>query len=111
WTEEPGIFGRIVFQIGILDEREIAGSFFDGGTNGGALSTILWMAMEADLQKSLRKALENFRSTVGGAIVDDHQFPIHVLRQGGGHDLGDAALDNRAFVVDRYEDRELHGLK
>ena len=72
------------------------------------LPLFLVVAVEADLGKAGGQALENVAGAVGGAIVDDHQLPLHVFGQRSGEHQRDAALHHGALVVDRHQDRQLH---
>src|SRR5260370_41325154 len=64
-TEEPRVFGRIVFQICVLDDHEIARGFLDASAKGRALSHIFGLQKNADL----RMALAQFRQDLAGAIL------------------------------------------
>ena len=107
--EEARILGRVVFEVGILNDGEVAVGELDGGTDGGAFAAIPGMAIEADLGERGGQALQDGVGAIRGAIVHDDELAFHVLRQRRGEHTRDAAFDNGALVVDRHEDGELHG--
>lgn len=69
------------------------------------------MAEEANLWEAGRQPLEDIVRAIGGAVVDDDQFPLHVFGQGSGENQRNAPFDDRALVVDRHYDRQLHVAK
>jgi hypothetical protein len=101
-AEEAGILGGIVFQIGVLDQGEIAGGHLDGGADGGAFAAIVRVLREEDLRECGGEALENEIGPVGGTIVDNHQLALHVFGEFRGEDERDAPLHNGALVVDGH---------
>jgi hypothetical protein len=55
-----------------------------------------------------RDVLEDLPTPVAGAVVDDDQLALHAFWKRSREDLGEAALQDRALVVDRNQDRQLH---
>ena len=104
-AQQARVFGGVVLQVGILDQREIAGGLADGGAHGGAFAAVAFVPVEADLREAGGQALQDVEGAVGGAVVHNHQFPLHVFRQGSGQHQRNAALHNSALVVDRHENR------
>jgi hypothetical protein len=64
------------------------------------------MAKEPDARLSGGEFLEDVPGTIAGAVVDDDQFPLKVLRERSIQDGLQAAGDNRPFVIDRDQDAE-----
>jgi hypothetical protein len=77
--DQPRIFAGIVLQVGVLNQREIAGGLFDGAAYGRALAAIYRVLVEPDLRKCGSQALQDRLGAICGTIIDDDQFPIHVL--------------------------------
>ena len=63
--EQAGVLGGIVLEVGVLNERKIAGGLLDGGANGGALARVAFLAEEADLGEAGGQALEDLPGAVG----------------------------------------------
>ena len=59
--EQARIFRGIVFEVGVLDEGEIAGGLVDGGAHGRALAAVLLVAVEVDLRETRRPAARGCR--------------------------------------------------
>ena len=106
--EQAGIFRGIVFQVGILDEGEIAGGFGDGAPHRRAFALVLLVAEKADFRIGVGEPLEHVGGAVGGAVIHDHQLALDVFGQGRRDHLGNAALHHGALIVNRHEDRKFH---
>ena len=108
WTQQAGIFTGVVFQVGVLDQRKIARGLLNSGADRGAFPAIVRVLVELNLRKRGGQALQDGESAVGGTIVHDDQFPLHIFGQGSGEDERDATLHNGTLVVDRHQDGKLH---
>jgi hypothetical protein len=81
------IFGGAysLFQVHILNQREVACAFFDGGVNGDAYSLFV------------------------GTIGHDDELPLHVFRFSGAMSTSEMRRSTTVpLVVDRHEARQLH---
>jgi hypothetical protein len=58
-AQQGGVFGGIIFQIGVLDQAEVAARFLDGGADGGALAFVDLLAEEPDGGFFSRQPVEN----------------------------------------------------
>jgi hypothetical protein len=101
WAEQLWIIGRIVLQIGILDETKIALRVGQSGTYSRALALINVVLEQADTWFFLRKPLENRIRAVFGTIIDDDQLAFEFLRQRSSQYLPERSLNNSAFVINR----------
>src|SRR5258707_13349843 len=66
------------------------------------------MPVELDLWEGRSQALQNREGAVGGTIIHNHQFALHILRERRGEHARDGAFNNGPFVVDRHQNGELH---
>ena len=107
-TNQDRVFEGVVFQVGILDDREIAGGLLDRGAHGGALAAIDFVSKEANLRMCRRQAFEHGPGAVGRAVVDDDQLALHVFGKRGGQNLRDASLHHGPLVVYGHQDGKLH---
>jgi len=73
--------------------------------DGGSLAAVLGVLVEMNLRKGRGQTLENGEGAVGGTIVHNDQFPLHIFGDWGGQNQGDAPLHNGALVVDRHQNR------
>ena len=74
-AENDGVFLGVVFEVGILEDGEVAGGFCDGASNGGAFALIGVLGNDLDVVgEFLLQACQDFWRAVGGAIVDDNEF-------------------------------------
>ncbi len=75
------IFVRVVLEVSVLHEAEVASSLLNRGSNGRAFALILFMPEQTNAGMLLRKALQNIPGSVRGTVIDDDQFPVHVFRK------------------------------
>jgi len=101
--EEDGIFLRVVLEVGILNEAEIALGVADGGPDGGAFALVDFVTEEADPGFMGGEALEDVPGAIPGAVIHDDEFALHLLGEWRIEDLAEAALDDGPLVVDRDE--------
>ena len=57
-ADEARIFAGIVLQVGVLNQREIAGSLFDGAANCRTLPAVYRVLIKVDLRESGGQALQ-----------------------------------------------------
>jgi hypothetical protein len=107
-AQQARIFARIVLEVGILHDGEVAHGLADGRAHGRALASIALVPVEPDLSGLARQPLQNRVRAVSRTIVDDHQLALHVLRNGRRQHLRDAAFHHGALVVDRHQNRQFH---
>src|ERR1700687_3135712 len=68
------------------------------------------MPVELDLGMGGGQALEDGVGAVGGAVVDDDQLAIHVLRKRRREHERDTALDDGTLVIQGHQDRQFHAV-
>ena len=79
--QQASVFARIVFQIGILNDGELAGGVLDGGTDGGALTLIAGLPDESQYGGVGRGDLfHDCGRAVRGAVVHHDNLPPDSLR-------------------------------
>ena len=98
-----GQSSRVVLEIGVLHEHEVAGDLFEPGADRGSLALVLLVVDDAD--RAVGELAEHLPRAVGAAVVDEHElaFQRDVDGAHAPHDLDDGV----AFVVDRHDDRQL----
>src|SRR6266436_3134150 len=70
--EQTRVISRIVFEVGVLENRDVARHFGNGAADGGSFSSIARLAEEADLRMLIGEALGDLPTGVGGMVVDKH---------------------------------------
>src|ERR1700740_2122850 len=104
--EQFWVFGRIVFEIGILHDAEIAAGFLYGGAHRSPFALVGFLSNKPNAGMLSRQAVQNFYGAVRGTIVYDDELTIDVLRERGCQYLSQALFYHGAFVIDGYQDRE-----
>src|SRR5713101_127503 len=104
-TQERRIVARIVFEVGVLDQDDLAARTGEAGTEGGPLATVFLVGDDPDRPGMLRReSLELPGRSVRRAIVDHHQLALEIEGRST-HALDDLA-DRGGLVEDRNDDRE-----
>ena len=104
--QEAPVFARIVFQVGVLNDGELAGGMLDGCTDGGALAPIAGLPDEPQHAGVGRGDLfHDPGRAVCGAVVHDHDLPPHSLRQGRREHSLQQCADELFFVIKRDQNR------
>src|SRR5262245_28263558 len=99
--DELGIFGRVVFQIGVLHDNNGAGGALEAGAEGSAFALVLGLIND---RMSFRLEFrENVARAVGAAVVNENDLlgnrrSFHATNQLA-HPL--------FFVIDRDDNRQL----
>ena len=114
-----GKVARVVLQVGVLDQQDIAGGCGDGRAHGRALALVLGMEHHREVALGLLLTQDVLRA-VGGAVVDhddfllDQQWHVGVDCQRfverqihGAHPTQDLPQGS-LLVVDRDQDGDLH---
>jgi hypothetical protein len=108
--DELGVVGRVVLQVRVLDEGDVAGHARDAGAHGRTFTAVLRLQdhLEAVLRRVRRGApdlVEDLARAVGRAVVDHHDL----LADRHGHDALEQRPHRAYLVVDRDDDgqREL----
>src|SRR5262245_35429928 len=74
----------VIFEIGVLNEREISAGLLHRRAHGGSFPLVDAVPVESDDGMPGGQLLEDGVSAVSGAIIYNDQLAIHVLRNGGG---------------------------
>jgi hypothetical protein len=100
-----GIFGRVVFQIRVLDDAEFASRILQSRPNGGALASVLLMVNDSHPVRVLRgEVTENLTRTIGGTVVYRNHFAGESCGQRRRESAVDGCRQELFFVIDRNED-------
>jgi len=75
-AEQKGIVGRIVFEVGILDEDEVSCGFLYATAESGSFALVVGLEKDADLRVRGLEGGENVAGTVGGTVVDADEFEV-----------------------------------
>jgi hypothetical protein len=105
--QDLGILGRVVFQIGILDDAEFAGGLLQPGADGGAFAGIDLVMKDADAAAVGSRQLFQYPCrAIGGTIVHDHNLRLDSLGKRGIQGAQDGSLDVLLLVINRHDNRQ-----
>jgi hypothetical protein len=96
--------GGVVFEIGVLDHRDVAVRVRDRRAHRRALAAVV-LADDDDAVTSIAPALDEFARAVRRAVVDDDDLLVEVECPHG----VEQRLDRRRLVVGRHEEGHAHG--
>ena len=68
-----GVVARIVFQVGVLNQQDVARGPIETGAHRRALALIA-IVVDHDRARLALFGLEQFARPIGGAVVDDDDF-------------------------------------
>src|SRR5688572_30783828 len=74
--QEQRVFTRVVFEVRVLDDDDIAGRFANAAGDGGAFALIVRLQQHANTVAAI-EFRENIPRAVGGAVVNDDQLFLH----------------------------------
>ena len=98
------IFGRIVFQIGVLHDDKVPGGFLKSATQSRALSHVLRLQVDPHLRVLLGQNRQDFSRTIARSVIHAKQFDFERHGEHALHYLEQRA----ALVVHRHDDRQFH---
>ena len=101
--EQGRVIARIVFEIGVLHQAEIAAGVFDGGTHGRAFALVHFVPEQANARFDGGEPRQDFRGAVSGTIVNDDEFLLQSLRNGRIQNSLQAAFHQGPLIVDGDE--------
>ena len=104
--EEDRVFLRVVLEVGVLDDDEIAGRGAHPGPDRRALPQVARLQEDADAVLAVELA-EDVAGAVRRAVVHDHDLALEVPEVHG-EDLREDLANRPALVVRRHHDRQLH---
>ena len=99
---QPRVFGRVVLQVGVLHDHDVAGGVAEALAQGRPLALIARLVDHAQIAVGLH-FLQNAPRAVRAAIIDQDDLFRNVHGPHAAHHLADPAL----LVVNRDDDREL----
>ncbi len=105
---EARIVPRVVLEIGVLEERQVAGRGGDAGAYGGAFALVVRVLEVAQPRLFGRQLAQDLACAVGGAVVDDHHLELGEAGVLDSQDPGQQVAHQVAFVVDRHDHAEFH---
>src|SRR5262249_49795470 len=100
--DELGILGRVVLEVGVLDDDDLAGGLAEPGAQRGALSLVAVVEDYLQVAVASLHLAEDLAGAVLRAVVDDDDLRAD-------RDLADPAedlVDGLLFVVAGDDDRE-----
>ena len=68
--QQHGILSRVILEVGVLDNAEVAAGLFDGRAYGRAFAPVYLVAKKADARIAFRQTLQNEGGAVSGTVVD-----------------------------------------
>ena len=92
---------RIVFQVGVLDQHDVAPSMLEAATQCCPFSLVLRLKKQPQL-RYVRQQRQLLLGPIRAAVVDDQDLLWHVQRQQPSHHLA----NGRPLVVHRDDDRK-----
>src|ERR1039458_3340308 len=104
--EHQRILGRIVFQVGVLNNDVVAGGFLDATAQRRSFAHVIRLQNDADLRMLGLQFREDFARAIPRAVVDADQLDL----QRNGEDLLHHLAKRGALVINRHDDGEFHGL-
>ena len=106
--EETRVVARVVLEVGVLEERQVARRGGDAGADGGALAHVARVLEVAQPRFFGRQLAQDLARAVGGAVVDHHHFDLGDAGVLDRQDPGQQVAHQIALVVDRHDHAELH---
>ena len=103
WLQQLGIFGGVVFQIGVLDDDDIARRHVETGPDGGAFSPVGFQLRNLDTGILATERLDLLERPVPGPVVNDNDLQVQPARIEIEH-LAYQGLDGGFLVEARYDD-------
>ena len=100
--DQGRIFLRIVFQIGVLDQDDVAGRMGETGAESRPLALVLFVIDDL-LDQRCYLGLQKFAGAVAGAIVDDDDLDLTYISP---TDAIYDSPDGMQFVVTRNHNRK-----
>ncbi len=116
--QQLDVVARVIFEVGVLNDNDVARGVFKAGAQGGALAAIL--LVKDNLQIGLRIGhpfTQNVTRAIGGAVVDDDNLAFNsnwpaedrvvagrVDRQIDGTDKTHDLFQCCPFVIDGHHD-------
>jgi hypothetical protein len=107
--QDNRVLRRVVLQIRVLDDENVAGGFANTPSHRRALPEILALQHDPDAVAPVHPG-DDLARAIRGPVVDDYQLSFEI-REIGRHDTPDDLADRPAFVVDRHDDGQLHRLE
>ena len=100
--DEFGIVGRVVFEISILDEKNVAGRVLETCADGGTFAAVNRVRVKLDVGGA-GNTIEDFSRAIRGGVVDKNNL-LGKIAGIGGADTADNFLDGVSFVEDWNQD-------
>ena len=101
WLNELRVLGRVVFEIGVLNDHRITGGRREASPQRGTLAAIRVVEQKLEIRLSV-PAFQDLATSIGAAVVDEYDL-------GGNAGAADAfhqRFDRSALVVDRNHNRQ-----
>ena len=97
-----GILVGVVFEVGVLDEHDVAARFLDAAPDGGTFPLIHILQNVADLRPLLCERRDDVFRPVGRLVIDDNDLLVDRHLLDAAQQFGDCG----AFVVAGNDDRQ-----
>ena len=101
--DELGIIRRIVLEISVLNQEDIAGCMFETGANRRALAAVYRVSVVFDIRCASSQLIKNFCRAVRRRVIDQNNFLRQPARVGSADSL-DNCLDSIHFVENWNQD-------
>jgi hypothetical protein len=119
--EEFAVIARIVFEVGVLNENNIASDLREAAAQSSSFTLVVGLEKDAEIAEvngigaiecgslsfarglELRELFEDLAGAVSGAVVDEDDF----LPEGSFRDAAEDFVDGGFFVVNGNDDGEL----
>ena len=96
------IFARVVLEIGVLDDHDVACRFTNPACHGRSLAAVLRLQQHADAVPAI-EIFQDVPCPIARAIVHDHDLFFDV-RKLDGQDAGDDLPNGAPLVVAGHHD-------
>lgn len=100
--DEESVFGRIVFEVGILNEDDVTGGGQQTGLDSSSFSAIGSLMHDRDGRMFTGQSIEFTVTAIRAPIIDGDQFDGERLFKHAGHDVA----QRLSFVIDGHHHRE-----
>ena len=101
--DQPRVLGRVVLQVGVLHDDDVAGAVLEALAQRRALAQVLRLVEDADVVVLLLESARGCRGAVGRAVVDEDDL----LRDRTAWTRRTSSRQPALLVVDGDDDRQL----
>src|SRR5579884_1479971 len=103
-TQQYGVICRVIFQIGVLNQGQVAGQMANARPNGSPLTHVFRMKNVANAPIRQGQLLDHLSAAVGRTVIDDNQFQFQF--NGGVQDSVDDRPKCADLIINGHEHAE-----